>query len=435
MTTTECYINFKDINNNNIIDTIRKHGYAIITNTITDNKSDDYIDKIWKYLSNLSPTIINNTDNVDNTHKINKINKNDKSTWITYERALEENLPFHNWPKNSYGIISNSDVSHSNFVWEARCEQNIKKVFSQIWNTDKLLVSFDGICVMLPTEIGKTKEEKSWFHFDQSPIKDGFHCVQGFINLQDTSENDGCLMIYPKSNNYHKKFFEEKNLKFENDWYAFNETNKGNEWMKSHGLKPIKVTAPKGSLVLWDSRTVHCSSQPLSNNIRYAIYICMEPKYKASNDDLLLKRNIFKSRLCTTHWAIKNEIIYDESLLWDQQDKVKDQVKDQVKDKIKEEQLIINDDILSLVGYDTERINHINDELKYLMESLDRLNNKISNDNLYRQIFEDDYKNFKDFYNKTIDNPLIDIDIEFRLIKNSIFKFNNIINKFDNILV
>ncbi len=387
MSNSECYIDFKDLGDKNPKDIIQKYGYAVITNVIGQDKSDQYIGDIWSWLENL----------VDASGTKSGIDRNNPDTWITYENALANGKTAYNWPKNSYGIISNHGISHANFVWKARCEPNIKQIYSKIWDSTSLITSFDGACVMLPPSISKTTNTKSWFHFDQSPKSPEFCCVQGFLNLENSGDEDGCLMVYPRSNHYHKKFFDEKNLTFDSDWYAFNDTNKGDEWMESQGLKPIKVTAPKGSFVLWDSRTVHCSCLPTSNNIRYCIYVCMLPTHRATTSQLIEKKDVFQKRLGTSHWPHKNEIVHDESVLFDRDDSEPQCLK-----YINNDDLKVDDKVLSLVGYDTHFINHIINDLNYLKEKFKDLQLKISETNVFYQNYLESLSDFDNYYKETM---------------------------------
>jgi len=79
----------------------------------------------------------------------------------------------------------------------------------------------------------------------------------------------------------------------------------------------IEKTA-KG-LVLWDSRCVHCSapgrypvvaSCPESEAapappelLRIVSYVCMTPKQKATPEVLQQRREAYRDRLTTSHWA------------------------------------------------------------------------------------------------------------------------------------
>ncbi len=387
MSASECYIDFKDIGDKNLNELIQKHGYLVITNVIEKSKADEYIGDMWSWLENLS----------DASGTKSGIDRKDSSTWITYENAKANCLDKYNWPKSSYGIISHNGIAHSNFVWKARTEPNIKDIFYHIWDTKQLITSFDGACVMLPPSVSRTTSTSSWFHFDQSPKSPEFSCVQGFLNLENSTENDGCLMVYPRSNQYHERFFKEKNLSFDSDWYAFNETNRGNEWMESQGLKPIKVTAPKGSFVLWDSRTVHCSCLPKSNNVRYCIYVCMLPKYRATTTQLIEKKEIFEKRLGTSHWPHKNEVVYDESVLFERND-----TEPQCPNYTNKDDLEINDEVLELVGYNTRMIKDMESQLYDLKEKFDSLNRKFTSTSPYFSNYIDILENFNNYYDKTI---------------------------------
>lgn len=55
------------------------------------------------------------------------------------------------------------------------------------------------------------------------------------------------------------------------------------------GLKPEKILAPKGSLILWDSRTIHTAVLPSNKrnnpkNVRFVVYVCMMPKKNVGED-------------------------------------------------------------------------------------------------------------------------------------------------------
>jgi ectoine hydroxylase-related dioxygenase (phytanoyl-CoA dioxygenase family) len=315
------------------------YGYVVVENIVSEAQADEYVSKLWTWVEGLQDK---------NTGKTSGIQRNDPNTWVAREKAISEGLSSYNWPANPYGIISNYGVSHSQVAWDVRCNANIRRVFETIWKTDSLLVSFDGVCMMLPPCISHSATNQSWFHFDQSPKKEGFRCVQSFLNLQNTTELDGGLMVYPSSNRLHSQFFAEKNLSFDYDWYAFNHENKGDEWFAEKGIHPIKVTAPKGSLVLWDSRTVHCSSLPTSDQLRYAIYVCMQPKKDASEEQIAQKKEIFARRQGTNHWPYQNEIVFDETelLSFEEEDVLKP-----LRYVSTERELNADEKILSLVGY------------------------------------------------------------------------------------
>ena len=351
---SECYIDIEDLNRDRMLEILEKYGFLIVNNVVIEDKCDDYVNSIWTWMEGLQ--------NSNPKAEAPKIRRDDPNTWVSREKCFNRGLSSYNWPSNGYGIISFYGIAHADFVWRARCEQNIRKIYSTVWQTNELLVSFDGVCAMLPNSISQASSTSSWFHFDQSPKKNGLHCVQGFLNLQNTTESDGCFMVYPSSNQLHQQFFQDKGLFFDYDWYAFNQQNRGDEWFLSKGFQPLKIIASKGSMVLWDSRTAHCSSLPTSNNLRYAIYICMLPRAIATEEQIAEKKRIFQERLGTNHWPHQNEVQYDESLLL-QEEEGDDQSSPapryeksiSVEGDIQE----INEETLRLVGYTEEEIERI----------------------------------------------------------------------------
>ena len=58
----------------------------------------------------------------------------------------------------------------------------------QVWQTDDLLVSFDGCGLFRPHALNqKWKTMDGWFHVDQAGSKEGRHCVQVCISRGTTA--------------------------------------------------------------------------------------------------------------------------------------------------------------------------------------------------------------------------------------------------------
>ena len=73
-----------------------------------------------------------------------------------------------------------------------------------------------------------------------------------------------------------------------------------------------RVTCPKGSLVLWDSRIIHCGVESVrgreKQNFRAVCYVSYGPRAHASAKDLVKKRKAFEDLRMTTHWAAKPKL-------------------------------------------------------------------------------------------------------------------------------
>ena len=87
------------------------------------------------------------------------------------------------------------------------------------------------------------------------------------------------------------------------------------QWLQDKGLKAYCAKVSAGSLVMWDSRTVHQGIESRRDrenpNIRCVVYVCYQPRSLADEDDLALKQKAFKDRRMTTHWPAKVKL-FDE---------------------------------------------------------------------------------------------------------------------------
>ena len=141
------------------------------------------------------------------------------------------------------------------------------------------------------------KTDKLWLHTDQSYLRNDFECVQGWINAYDTNEGDATLVVLEGSHKYHSDFAKEFEETSPDDWFLLNQ-----EQIKWYidGKKCVKkmIKCPAGSLVLWDSRTIHCAKEPDTKryqpNYRCVVYLCYTPRSFASIGMLNTKINAWK---------------------------------------------------------------------------------------------------------------------------------------------
>jgi len=220
-------------------------------------------------------------------------NYNDSSTWKT----LDLLYPKHNMLHQHWGI------GQSQFVWDVRCNPKIINCFEQLWQTSNLLVSFDGVSLHLPSEITKKGWFKnSWYHADQSFYSLGPQCVQGLVNGFDTNEGDASLTVLIKSHQYQEEYLQSHQNLTKDDFSKVDDI----QFYIDRGCFEHRITCPKGSLVLWDSRTLHFGSEPIKGrsvmNTRAVIYLCYSPREKASVKILEKKKKAFLEQRMTNHW-------------------------------------------------------------------------------------------------------------------------------------
>ncbi|KAJ5200300.1 Phytanoyl-CoA dioxygenase [Penicillium cf. griseofulvum] len=268
-------------------DDLREQGYAIIKNAIDPERALEYQRKALDWLKSFNTAL----------------DLDDPSTWT------RENLPV----QSKVNTFNGYCVTHEKFMWDARMEPKILEAFAKIWGTDELLVSFDALNITLPNREDKPAR-RPWPHVDQSPMRRGLHCIQGVINLSHAGPEDGSLMVYPRSNQATEGFFDtetDPSTWEQRDIHNF--TEKQIQWFEDHGMKPFKVLAEPGDLLVWDSRTVHWGGEPTvnSNTIRTVIYASYAPFELATEETLQLKKEAFESYRATTHWPHDHIVIRD----------------------------------------------------------------------------------------------------------------------------
>ncbi|KAJ4315832.1 hypothetical protein N0V84_008166 [Fusarium piperis] len=263
-------------------DGLAANGYAVVKGAIPRDRAIRYQQKAFDWLKSFGTAL-----DIDNPE-----------TWKA------ENLPV----QSKLNTFDNYCVVHEKFMWDARMEPGVVDSFAKIWGTDQLLVSFDSLNVTFPNRKDKPARAP-WPHIDQSPMKRGVHCIQGIINLSPAGAEDGSLMLIPGSNVLQDEFFDtqtDPDTWEAKDWRRFTEQEM--EWWTKKGLRPIKVHAEPGDLILWDSRTVHWGGEPTekSNVVRTVIYASYSPARLATPETLKEKQRVFSLYGATTHWAHDN---------------------------------------------------------------------------------------------------------------------------------
>ena len=259
-------------------------------------KRIDYLEEqinnlfIEKYIINLKENGYVVIPNVLNIDEINKA----KNLFINWKNSIPNLDKLHN-TIDPHGIFKFLEVGHQEFAWYLRTRPQIINIFKKIWNTDNLVVSFDGSCY-IPKDCNK--KDKIWTHTDQSPNDNDLKCYQSFVSL--TNNEERTLIVYEKSHLLHEKYFKERNISHSKNWNLIDIDYLNNiEYSK----KILKVNA--GDLVIWDSRTFHQNRYGKSNiEERLVQYLCYLPKnVKNNNKNQQNKRlKYFITRRTTSHW-------------------------------------------------------------------------------------------------------------------------------------
>lgn len=283
--------------------TLNKYGVAIIPDILNDDECEQMKQGMWNYLEFI-------TSNLPVP-----INRNNQQSWKSF-RAL--------YPKHSM-LIQHWSIGHAQFIWDIRTNPKVIAPFERLWKTPKenLLVSFDGASFHFPPEItgfGFAKDDgKSWIHCDQSYSRNGFECVQGWINAYDTDEGDATLTVLEGSHKFHQDFSNSFDIPTSDDWFVLKDEHI--DWYtNTKDCVRTNIKCPAGSLVLWDSRTIHCGKEPEPNRVqpnhRCVVYVCYTPRKLASPSSLHKKINAFNNLRTTSHWPHKPKLFPEFPHTW-----------------------------------------------------------------------------------------------------------------------
>ena len=272
-------------------ETIDTYGVGIIPDVLNKEELLGMRNGMWDYLEHV-------------TQKFMKpISRNDEKTWVEYVKMF----PKHSMLLQQYG------VGHSQFVWDVRQNPKVVDVFSKLWETpsEELLTSFDGASFHFPPEITKRGwYRKTWYHTDQSYFRPDFECVQSWVTAYDVNEGDATLAFMECSNIYHKEFQDHFQIKDKSDWYKHSEIEQ--KFYEDKGCEEKRIKCKAGSMVFWDSRTIHCGTEAQKNrekqNMRNVVYVCMIPRNLASEASIRKKQKAFNELRMTTHWPHKPKL-------------------------------------------------------------------------------------------------------------------------------
>ena len=258
-------------------ETLERDGVAVIPGVLDD--CDAMVSGMWDYLEHVS-------------QKWEKpIKRDDESTWREFYKL---------YPKHSM-LLQHYDVGHAQSSWDVRQNPKIVEIFQHFWGREDLLVSFDGFSFHLPPEItNKGWFRKSWYHSDQSFTKPDFQCVQSFVTGVDIEEGDATLSVFKGSHKYHAEFRDAFGITDKSDWTLLTP-----EQQTFYKCEIVNIVCPKGSLVLWDSRTIHCGIEAKKTRknpkIRAIIYLCYMPR-DITPAQLKKKQTAFIERRTTNHY-------------------------------------------------------------------------------------------------------------------------------------
>lgn len=266
-------------------ETVEKYGVAIIPNVLHEDECEKMVREMWEYFEHI-------------TQKWPKpIKRDDESSWSGFYKLK---------PKHSM-LIQNWSAGQSQCSWNVRQNPKIVEIFAKFWGCDEkdLIVSFDGLSFYVPPEVThKGWHTETWYHCDQSFTRNAFECLQSWVTGLDVNKGDATLAFFEGSHRLHKEFATAFDIKRHGDWYKLNRDEE--QFYLSQGCAKKRMWCPKGSMVFWDSRTIHCGTEALAeremDNFRSVVYLCYQPRTFAKTRDLLNKQEAIKHLETMSHY-------------------------------------------------------------------------------------------------------------------------------------
>jgi hypothetical protein len=271
---------------------LREHGVAVLLNALDKDGVQKMQDGMWDTLGWMS-------QNMETP-----IVRGDPKTYATArEFAPNHGALFQGW----------RGLAHRQHIWDAR--EAAALAFAEIWGCapEELLCSFDATSMGIVhlAEPSSTGWERGnvWLHVDQSPTRPEFECVQSWISGEDVEAGDATLRVMPGTHLQMREFAEHFGITETKDWYKL--TAEERAWFAEQGYEDIRIMAPAGSLVLWDSRLVHSGAAPLreaqNQKPRNVVYVCMQPRHVTVRgmDQGMEKRRLTTKEMKTLETTLK----------------------------------------------------------------------------------------------------------------------------------
>jgi hypothetical protein len=236
---------------------LKEKGYAVIENVLTEDEVKNILDEFYKWV--------------------------DSNTQI---KQLHNKIDPH-------GIFKYMEVGQQRHAWLIRTHPKVKDVFSRLWNTNDLVVSYDGCC-WIPTECKKA--DNIWTHTDQAVTKEGLRCYQGFVSLTDNI--DRSLVVYEGSHLLHAEYGRELSITSRKDWLLIE-----HYYLQKIADRKKVLNVKAGSLIVWDSRTFHQNQYGTLQEERIVQYVSYLPKSGRSKKMREKREKYFIERRTTSHWA------------------------------------------------------------------------------------------------------------------------------------
>ena len=247
-------------------DAFREDGFVVVAGVLDEGEIADTLDELWN-----APSLLGGAPGLD---------REDPTTWGNENWGLVAGTG----DGVSKGFVDTRlDGMELEVAWNNRLSDKVAAPFEAVLETPELWVVESRFGVMRPT-VGLPDPEgsgtidrpewrtcKSWAHVDQNFwLEPGFRGVQGILTLTDATPTSGGFCCVP---GFHNEF----------DTWAEEHPAETVEGSNRHLVlipeadpmldRLVRVCAPAGSMIIWDSRLPHQNFPNADNTWRTVQYI------------------------------------------------------------------------------------------------------------------------------------------------------------------
>ena len=271
-------------------DCLRENGVAILPSVLDPAECEAMKDGLWAGLEHVS------------AEWDTPLRRADPRTWAGFYRHL--------YPKH-HMLLQHFGLGQLQCAWDVRQNPRVVNAFARLWRVpaEDLICSMDGVAVHLPPEVtgrGWHREADNKLHCDQCFLDSSLVSYQGLVTANGFDEGDATLTFLRGSHLCHEaaaaRFADE--LGTAAHWNQLTPAMI-RAYIDEHGCTQECVKCPAGSLVLWDSRTIHSGRRPARGraapNERYVVYVCMTPRDRATPASMRKRLKAFADKRVTGH--------------------------------------------------------------------------------------------------------------------------------------
>lgn len=279
---------------------MEEHGVCLVTGVLSQAECN-LMEELWtEDLKQLLPEKAERGTPKKLAAQLAKVRSENCSQWPA---AWDEGLGFK-------GMASQRGTPHGAFAWAARLHPSVRRIFEDLHQEQDLCVGHDNV-FWASSESTAAASNKEWLHVDQNHNTGmTWQCFQSVLYVwPSTGEAASTTVVCPGS---HREVYD--TMMQDPTALQGRAGVKLSEMREVGTLATLKTDAlasarrmpcPAGSLLLWDSRTLH---QGWAGGPRLAVPVCWEPRKRRDVAALMRKTWMCIAGVPSSHSAVEGRV-------------------------------------------------------------------------------------------------------------------------------